>query len=208
MTATDWSKVPHEMVEKPVRDTSPATMSAFRDEYGEWCEANGVTSRMLDEATDTNMGHHWSRHPTQPAIPTPDYWDTLRGHGYAPEHLDHYVGANEMVPVANVDIGTVEGAGRHRNDFDEVLTSGDYKSIIGEEYGCVEPTAPTRPALVVDPFGGTGTVAGVAATLGRFGISNDLSADYNRLAIWRITESGHFGKTEQRMWRDRQEQML
>ncbi len=62
--------------------------------------------------------------------------------------------------------------------------------------------------IVLDPFGGTGTVAGVARTLGRYGISNDLSADYNRLAIWRIWESGHFTKTEQRSWADRQQTMI
>jgi adenine-specific DNA methylase len=62
--------------------------------------------------------------------------------------------------------------------------------------------------VVVDPFGGTGTVAGVARTLGRYGVSNDLSAAYNRLAIWRIWSSGHFGKTEQRKWAGRQGTML
>ncbi len=62
--------------------------------------------------------------------------------------------------------------------------------------------------IVLDPFGGTGTVAGVARTLGRFGISNDLSESYNRLAVWRITQSGHFTKSEQRTWADRQGSML
>ncbi len=61
---------------------------------------------------------------------------------------------------------------------------------------------------VLDPMGGTGTVAGVARTLGRYGISNDLSESYNRLAVWRITQSGHFTKTEQRSWADRQGSLL
>ncbi len=79
-----------------------------------------------------------------------------------------------------------------------------------ERYACACPTpdAPTTPAVILDPFGGTGTVAGVAKTLGRFGISNDLSESYNRLTIWRITQSGHFTKTEQRAWADRQGQLL
>ena len=42
--------------------------------------------------------------------------------------------------------------------------------------------------IVVDPFGGTGTTALVADTLGRTGISVDLSHDYSRLARWRTTE--------------------
>lgn len=39
--------------------------------------------------------------------------------------------------------------------------------------------APTRPSVVVDPFGGTGTTAHVAAALGRIGITVDLSAGYS-----------------------------
>jgi hypothetical protein len=50
--------------------------------------------------------------------------------------------------------------------------------------------APTRPAVVLDPFSGTGTVALVADALGRRGIGLDMSADYCRLARWRTTDSG------------------
>lgn len=39
--------------------------------------------------------------------------------------------------------------------------------------------------VVLDPFGGTGTTAMVAQSLGRVGISGDLSGDYGRLARWR-----------------------
>jgi DNA modification methylase len=49
---------------------------------------------------------------------------------------------------------------------------------------------PTRPALVVDPFGGTGTTALVAAVHGRHGITVDASADYCRLAAWRCHDPG------------------
>jgi hypothetical protein len=52
---------------------------------------------------------------------------------------------------------------------------------------CGHP-APTRPALVVDPFGGTGTTALVAAAYGRTGVSVDLSGDYCRLARWRTRD--------------------
>ena len=47
--------------------------------------------------------------------------------------------------------------------------------------------APTTPAVVVDPFVGTGTTVAVAHHLGRHGIGTDLSADYLRLAEWRCT---------------------
>lgn len=49
---------------------------------------------------------------------------------------------------------------------------------------------PTRPAVVLDPFGGTGTTALVADALGRHGISVDMSADYSRLAKWRCSDPG------------------
>ena len=45
-----------------------------------------------------------------------------------------------------------------------------------------------RPAVIADPFGGTGTTALVADALGRHGITADLSADYCRLAGWRTTD--------------------
>lgn len=67
---------------------------------------------------------------------------------------------------------------------------------------------PTTPAVCLDPFGGTGTVAMVARALGRTGISVDLSADYCRLAEWRIFHSGHAIKTLDRTWRDRQQEMF
>jgi SAM-dependent methyltransferase len=62
--------------------------------------------------------------------------------------------------------------------------------------------APTKPAVVLDPFSGAGTTVGVAKALGRVGVGVDLSADYLRLASWRIHESGHFKKlaAEPTLW--------
>lgn len=54
--------------------------------------------------------------------------------------------------------------------------------------------APTTPAVVLDPFGGTGTTALVAHVLGRVGISNDKSDDYCRLAQWRTTDPDQLAK--------------
>jgi DNA modification methylase len=45
---------------------------------------------------------------------------------------------------------------------------------------------PSRPSVVLDPFGGTGTTALVASVLGRIAITSDLSADYCRLSDWRV----------------------
>ncbi|TYK47172.1 DNA-methyltransferase [Actinomadura decatromicini] len=60
--------------------------------------------------------------------------------------------------------------------------------IVGHTCACPEPTAATQPAIVLDPFGGTGTTALVADVHGRHGISADRSADYCRLAAWRTTD--------------------
>ena len=69
--------------------------------------------------------------------------------------------------------------------------AGDFLvSITGYVCGCPEPTAETTPAVVLDPFGGTGTTALVAHALGRHGVSVDMSADYCRLARWRTTDPG------------------
>lgn len=65
------------------------------------------------------------------------------------------------------------------------------KTIVGYSCACDQPTAPVRQAVVLDPFGGTGTTAAVAKSLGRIGISVDLSADYLRLAEWRTNGKGY-----------------
>jgi DNA modification methylase len=67
-------------------------------------------------------------------------------------------------------------------------------TITGYACACPEPTSPTTPAVVLDPFGGTGTTALVAKALGRRGISVDMSADYCRLARWRVSDPGQVAK--------------
>ncbi|MBK6602367.1 MAG: site-specific DNA-methyltransferase [Betaproteobacteria bacterium] len=74
--------------------------------------------------------------------------------------------------------------------------------ITGEACACPEPTAPTRPAVVLDPFGGTGTTALVAKALGRHGISNDMSSDYCRLAQWRTSDPKQQAKAARREYRE------
>ena len=61
-------------------------------------------------------------------------------------------------------------------------------TITGYACACPDTTAPTRPAVILDPFSGTGTTAAVAHILGRHGIGIDLSADYLRLAEWRCND--------------------
>ena len=70
------------------------------------------------------------------------------------------------------------------------------RTITGEACACPDTSAPTRQAVVLDPFGGTGTTAMVAKALGRYGVSVDLSADYLKLANWRINESDHVARVQ------------
>ena len=58
--------------------------------------------------------------------------------------------------------------------------------------------------VVLDPFGGTGTTAMVARALGRYGVSCDLSADYQRLATWRIWQSGQAARVASKTDGERQ----
>jgi len=70
-------------------------------------------------------------------------------------------------------------------------------TITGYACACPQPDAPTRPSVVLDPFGGTGTTALVAHMLGRVGVSVDRSADYSRIAAWRTTDPAERAKALQ-----------
>ncbi len=89
-------------------------------------------------------------------------------------------------------VGGMPGAPNHARTATGAVPSYPVRvrTITGEACACPDPSAPTRPAVVLDPFGGTGTTALVAHALGRHGISIDMSADYCRLAAWRTTDPG------------------
>jgi hypothetical protein len=67
---------------------------------------------------------------------------------------------------------------------------------------------PTRPAVVLDPFCGTGTTVMVARALGRVAIGVDLSADYCRLARRRALDPAQAAKALARTWAQRQARLL
>ena len=71
------------------------------------------------------------------------------------------------------------------------------RQVTGYACACPDATAPTRPALVVDPFAGTGTTMLVASAYGRIGIGADLSMDYCRLARWRTRDPAERAKALQ-----------
>ena len=68
---------------------------------------------------------------------------------------------------------------------------------------------PTRPAVILDPFCGSGTTPMVAHALGHQGVGLDLSFDYLRLSRWRChPSSGQAAKTIERTWGERQQSLI
>jgi len=106
-------------------------------------------------------------------------------------------------PVADVSYERIKSApltaiaggtateGRHKQPW---FGARSHATITGYACACPTPNAPTRPSVIVDPFGGTGTTALVASALGRTGISVDLSHDYSRLAAWRTSDPAQRAK--------------
>lgn len=90
------------------------------------------------------------------------------------------------VPVT----GAMYGATKTRTATGRRHTERTTRTLTGYACACPTTAAPTKPAVVLDPFGGTGTTALVAAVLGRLGVSVDRSMDYCRLAAWRTTDPG------------------
>jgi hypothetical protein len=86
---------------------------------------------------------------------------------------------------------TDSGDGRAKHDLGNVRT---VHRVTGYDCACPDTLAPTRPSVVLDPFGGTGTTALVASALGRIGVSVDLSHDYGRLAQWRTNDPAERAK--------------
>ena len=78
-------------------------------------------------------------------------------------------------------------ANRRKGGMNDTVLDKDV-TITGYACACDNTDAPTRPAVILDPFCGTGTVPAVAHALGRHGIGIDLSADYLRLAEWRCND--------------------
>jgi DNA modification methylase len=88
--------------------------------------------------------------------------------------------ARDPMEMRAMTAGAINGGPRKWKDSTRTIT--------GYACACPDTSAPTRPAVVLDPFGGTGTVALVADVLGRHGVSVDMSADYCRIAEWRVND--------------------
>ena len=132
-----------------------------------------------------------------------------------------HLGALLSVGISDVGRGAATQSGTGKNAAEVYRLAGEAREALGgyareyllrrptslgEACACPEPTAPTRPAVVLDPFGGTGTTALVAKVLGRHGISVDMSADYCRLATWRTTDPKQQAKAARREFTPPREQ--
>ena len=147
----------------------------------------------------------------------PTEWPRRIIQGWSPRGICVECGEGRR-PVTLTDLGTkeretpaytlhgVNGSGRHGQGSSTLGSRGSSATITGEACACPEPTAPTRPGVVLDPFGGTGTTALVAHALGRHGISNDMSADYCRLAGWRTSDPKQLAKAARREFKPAAEQ--
>jgi DNA modification methylase len=93
-----------------------------------------------------------------------------------------------------VRMAAVSHSERERSNCGNVLTA---HRITGYACACAQPDAPTTPALVLDPFAGTGTTMLVASALGRTGVGVDRSMDYARLARWRTNDPGERARAMQ-----------
>jgi DNA modification methylase len=112
------------------------------------------------------------------------------GEGRRPVSDSDYLSGTQLRPGFDTAI-----SGRHRTHLR--MGDGIRVAIIGYVCACPDTTAPTTPAVVLDGFGGTGTVALVAHVMGRHGISVDLSQDYCRLAAWRTSDPGQLAQAAQ-----------
>ncbi len=94
--------------------------------------------------------------------------------------------------------GEYHGEGRKQYEASGVQNASEVKARIllglrervtaGWGATCRCGTSEVRPALVLDPFVGTGTVVAVAVELGRSGIGIDLNAGYCQLARRRVAQ--------------------
>lgn len=117
---------------------------------------------------------------------------------------DHFA-ALLAVGLSDTGRGAATQTGTGKNTPEVYALAGEARSVLGgyaREYllrrptrfaytcACPAPDAPTRPAVILDPYSGTGTTALVADVLGQTGIGVELSGDYNQLATWRVNDPG------------------
>jgi DNA modification methylase len=153
--------------------------------------------------------------------PTPQNWRALTRVLALPDTWDRLMLDTYMRPTGRLVGGPALTTGRHQTAGTTGLRSSS--AVIGYICACDpqicrvcglpsvpycggfrccdscthDTLPPAVPAVVLDPFGGTGTTALVAHVMGRHGISVDLSQDYCRLAAWRTTDPSQLAQAAQ-----------
>lgn len=205
-SAVDEIREPHEHHRRDTWDRRPMTVNGMKP-------AGDVDARVGNNPLGKLPGSVWSI-PSEPltvpehlgvdhfaAFPTewprrlilgwsPPGICTVCGEGRRPVVREEYEASGFIAPLEKA-WNPAQGNNYATRRLGRATANG---SIIGYACACPQPDAPTRPAVILDPFGGTGTVALVAKTLGRVGISVDLSGDYSRLAAWRTTDPGEHAR--------------
>jgi DNA modification methylase len=93
---------------------------ARRFKFTEWMRSTGLTAKRIDDLTGTCMGHHYTTHPTQPAIATREHLEALRD--YIPFEVPDWV-------EALVDERTVESENFKRREVVGVAEMRDTSEV-------------------------------------------------------------------------------
>jgi len=125
----------------------------------------GLTIKEVEERLESRAPHHWFEMGDSHSYPSADEWPTVK-------------------ELFDLD-----------DRYDEQMTNVKFKSgIKGENeptvYGwakaCVCETDETKPAVVLDPFGGSGTTAGVAVKNQRDAVLIEVNSEYAKLIPNRV----------------------
>lgn len=103
-----------------------------------------------------------------PWLPIIAQADAVSTGGGRRKHADHYAGQGETGALAT---------GVHHT-----------RAVVGWRLPCKCPLARPMPAMVLDPFGGSGTTGAVANALGRRALLVDAQPDYVPMMASRVTE--------------------
>ena len=90
---------------------------ARRYRFTEWVRSTGVTARKINDATGTEMGNHYTTHPTQPAIMTREHLEACRHLlGKIPEWVEREA---DIRSVESKNFAEREVVGQHRRTAGE-----------------------------------------------------------------------------------------
>jgi hypothetical protein len=156
-----------------------------------------VRARATMDATDDGAGPNGSAFGAGPSVRGLTE-ATILGYACSCTPATWHPGTGERSPTAR-------GDGRQGERPLSDLGARHHRVRGWWEYHLDRWAAPsTRPAVVLDPFGGTGTTAQVAHALGRIGISLDLAEAYCKLANDRTLAAQRAAKVQGRVNRERQ----